>query len=212
MEGWEPRRLDGEERRPAAACGSRFLQRIPPPFWITTTGGSLRKTSAGDFLRRQAGFYVTAQPLPDAVRGRTVESRYIVAVSTAPEYRHQGMMRALLAESLKELERRGMPFVFLMPAKEAIYRPFGFRYFYEMNTGVLQTAGLSGGKSALLAVPAEEDDLPAAAVFSETILRELSGCYAQRTSITCGCFWRSLKARTESFCSLRGGRAEGSTA
>lgn len=52
---------------------------------------------------------------------------YVVAVATEPAYRHKGLMRRLLTQALKDLGQQGAPFVFLMPASEAIYTPFGFR-------------------------------------------------------------------------------------
>lgn len=51
---------------------------------------------------------------------------YVVAVATEPDYRHKGLMRSLLTQALKDLEQQGASFVFLMPASEAIYTPFGF--------------------------------------------------------------------------------------
>lgn len=61
------------------------------------------------------------------LRGRLVDSSYLVAVATRPQYRHQGCMRRLLTKALGDLYQEKQPFVFLMPAKEAIYTPFGFR-------------------------------------------------------------------------------------
>lgn len=59
--------------------------------------------------------------------GKKEYIHYIVAVATRREYRHQGIMRRLLQASLEEMYDREEPFVFLMPASEAIYSPFGFR-------------------------------------------------------------------------------------
>lgn len=61
------------------------------------------------------------------LRGSLVDSSYIVAVATRPQYRHKGCMRRLLTKALKDLYQEKQPFAFLMPAKEAIYTPFGFR-------------------------------------------------------------------------------------
>lgn len=61
-------------------------------------------------------------------RGSLVESNYIVAVATKPMYRHQGCMRQLLTKALSDLYEKRQPFTFLMPASEAIYRPFDFRF------------------------------------------------------------------------------------
>ena len=65
--------------------------------------------------------------------GEKVKTNYIVAVATRADCRHQGMMRSLLQASLQEMYRRKETFTWLMPAAEAIYRPFGFRFIYEKN-------------------------------------------------------------------------------
>lgn len=59
-----------------------------------------------------------------------IVSDYIVAVATKEEYRHQGRMAELLHEAMDEARKKGRPFVFLMPAKEAIYKPFDFVTVY----------------------------------------------------------------------------------
>ena len=65
--------------------------------------------------------------------GERVKTNYIVAVATRADCRHQGMMRSLLQASPQEMYRREETFTWLMPAAEAIYRPFGFRFIYEKN-------------------------------------------------------------------------------
>lgn len=65
--------------------------------------------------------------------GEKMKTNYIVAVATRADCRHQGMMRSLLQASLQEMYRRKETFTWLMPAAEAIYRPFGFRFIYEKN-------------------------------------------------------------------------------
>lgn len=57
-------------------------------------------------------------------------SDYIVAVATKEGYRHQGRMAELLHQAMLEARKKESPFVFLMPAKEAIYKPFGFVTVY----------------------------------------------------------------------------------
>lgn len=56
--------------------------------------------------------------------------QYIIAVATRPTHRKRGIMAALLKRSMKEMEQKKEPFTFLMPAAEAIYYPFDFRYVY----------------------------------------------------------------------------------
>ena len=58
---------------------------------------------------------------------------YIVAVATREGYRHQGLMRTLLVNTLKDMYNEGEPFTFLMPAAEEIYLPFDFRFIYNQN-------------------------------------------------------------------------------
>lgn len=72
-------------------------------------------------------------PYPMQVFGRQQDTAYIVAVATREECRHQGMMASLLKTSLGDLYDQKSPFAWLMPAAEAIYRPFGFRYLYSKN-------------------------------------------------------------------------------
>lgn len=65
------------------------------------------------------------------VRGRVWRIDYIVGVATAEDKRHRGYMRQLLSRMMKEMWEEQMPFCFLMPADEAIYRPFGFAYIFD---------------------------------------------------------------------------------
>ena len=60
-------------------------------------------------------------------RGTSIPAEYIVAVATKVTYRHQGLMRELLTQALRDMYADGRPFTFLMPADEAIYTPFDFR-------------------------------------------------------------------------------------
>ena len=58
-------------------------------------------------------------------------SNYIIAVATEESYRGRGYMGSLLRESMQEMYRQKMPFTFLMPAAEAIYTPYDFRFVYR---------------------------------------------------------------------------------
>ncbi|MCI9486600.1 MAG: GNAT family N-acetyltransferase [Lachnospiraceae bacterium] len=122
---------------------------------------------------------------------RTVESRYVIAVATEEEYRHRGMMAAILREGIGRMREKGMPFVFLMPAAEAIYHPFGFRYFYEGNSGNLALGGAAGTgdgeKSGRVGAdrepsvcPAVASDIPELVAFAEDVQAELFDCYTRR--------------------------------
>lgn len=65
------------------------------------------------------------------VRDQIWRSDYIVGVATAKDRRHRGYMRQLLNRMMKEMWEEEQPFCFLMPADEAIYRPFGFVYIFD---------------------------------------------------------------------------------
>ncbi len=62
------------------------------------------------------------------VRNRIWRAEYLVGVATRAELRRQGCMRRLLLRGLRDLYAEKMPFCFLMPADESVYRPFGFTY------------------------------------------------------------------------------------
>lgn len=66
-------------------------------------------------------------------RGRRWTCNYIVAVATDSGERHRGHMRDLLHRALADMDAQGMPFTYLMPASEAIYRPFDFTYVYDQK-------------------------------------------------------------------------------
>ncbi len=64
-------------------------------------------------------------------RGRRWRVDYLVGVATRKERRHRGYMRQLLMRMMADMRQEQMPFCFLMPADEAIYRPFGFTWIFD---------------------------------------------------------------------------------
>lgn len=74
---------------------------------------------------------VQRNPYELYVHGQTVSSDYIVAVATARDKRHRGLMRMLLNRMLEDMYREGMAFCYLMPADRRIYEPFDFAYIYD---------------------------------------------------------------------------------
>lgn len=72
-------------------------------------------------------------PYQMRIKDRLYQTHYIVAVATHQNYRKQGFMRQLLEHVIQVMKERGEPFTFLMPASEAIYKPFGFEYIYEQK-------------------------------------------------------------------------------
>lgn len=74
---------------------------------------------------------VHLNPYQIMVRGTDWRADYLVGVATRREKRHRGYMRRLLLRMMEDMHREQMPFCFLMPADEAIYRPFGFTYIFR---------------------------------------------------------------------------------
>ena len=58
---------------------------------------------------------------------------YIVGVATAADSRHRGHMRDVLMKMLGDMHQDRKPFCYLMPASPDIYRPFGFRYIFDLS-------------------------------------------------------------------------------
>ncbi len=56
---------------------------------------------------------------------------YLVGIATDKERRHRGYMRSLLQKMMADMVQNKVPFCFLMPADEAIYRPFGFTFIFR---------------------------------------------------------------------------------
>ena len=123
--------------------------------------------------------------------GEKVKTNYIVAVATRADCRHQGMMRSLLQASLQEMYRRKETFTGLMPAAEAIYRPFGFRFIYEKNkmtvtADVLRRAETDENwqihsdqevSGDIFCEEAKKEDLAELACFAEKQLSKLAEVY-----------------------------------
>lgn len=64
--------------------------------------------------------------------GENKKIYYIVGVCTNEKDRHKGYMDLLLRNVFKKLYAKKAPFVYLMPASEKIYEPYGFRGMYNI--------------------------------------------------------------------------------
>ena len=80
-------------------------------------------------------------PYTVRVEEKEFPSAYIIAVATKEEYRRRGYMGALLRTSLNDMYASKIPFTFLMPAAEAIYTPYDFRFIYEQVIGEIVCGG-----------------------------------------------------------------------
>lgn len=61
------------------------------------------------------------------------KGHYIIAVATEEAYRKRGYMGKLLRASMQQMYLNKEVFTFLMPASEAIYTPYDFRFVYDQN-------------------------------------------------------------------------------
>ena len=98
------------------------------------------------------------------------DTHYIVAVATGEKYRKRGLMRELLTYAMDVMKGRGEPFTFLMPASEAIYKPFGFSFVYTQNRGYF--TGKNHDIDGVTYVNALESDCEAIAEFANDMLSE----------------------------------------
>lgn len=108
------------------------------------------------------------------VNGKEEPSHYIVAVATREEYRKRGYMSALLHETLNKMYSEREPFTFLMPAREGIYLPHGFRTVYEQEHPYKMEMDAN---SRIV----EEKDVQRLTTFAEKKLAEKFDVYAKRT-------------------------------
>lgn len=107
-------------------------------------------------------------PYQMRVKDKLYQTHYIVAVATDERYRHQGLMRQLLNHAIQIMEDRGEPFTFLMPAAEAIYKPFGFEFVYEQKREKI--IGKQSNDTVLKITRACNDDCQRIADFANEIL------------------------------------------
>ena len=98
------------------------------------------------------------------------QTHYIVAVATDENYRKRGYMATLLNYTMQVMKDRGEPFTFLMPAAEAIYRPFGFEFVYEQKRGTF--TGKAYVESDMTFVMANKGDCQEMADFANELLKE----------------------------------------
>lgn len=114
------------------------------------------------------------------VRDEIWQADYLVGVATREDRRHRGYMRRLLMRMMADMRAEKMPFCFLMPADEAIYRPFGFTYIFRQPHWGLRDESAK----QLVRVPVSDDgrsvDLETAAAWMETWLQKRYEMYAIR--------------------------------
>lgn len=109
-------------------------------------------------------------PYQMRIQDKIYQMHYIVAVATDARYRKRGLMRQLLNHAMQVMTDRGEPFTFLMPASEAIYKPFGFEFVYEQKRK--KVVGKKCIDETLVFEKAKEEDCQAIADFANEFLKE----------------------------------------
>lgn len=123
---------------------------------------------------------VQLNPYTFVCRGREWAVDYIVGVATASDRRHKGHMRSLLLRVMEDMNRKKVPFTFLMPADEAIYRPFQFAFIYRQPQFVLTEEARKSLNVRQCSSAPESEDPVLAAEFMERWLSDRCEAYCRR--------------------------------
>ncbi len=156
--------------------------------WKTKDNEVIAMEGAGE----DSSFHVVVHlnPYTLDINGNSREVPYIVAVATDPRFRRQGKMAQVMGQALQDMERRGVPFTFLLPADPAYYRGQGFVFFpcqeyldtggvciaHETRTHDLQAASLVPARWRA----ARPEDAAAMAEFANHVLAQRCGIFIQR--------------------------------
>ena len=135
------------------------------------------------------------------MRDKLWEADYIVAVATEENHRGRGHMREVLTKALRDMNLEGRPFTFLMPAAEAIYLPFDFRFVWKKPRLVLKRPA----EEILEKVPvSREADWEKAGQFMEKWLAERSQIYTFRDTAYVRRLLRELESEDGELYFLKG--------
>ncbi len=111
-----------------SAAALLYLQRAVPAgeyrSWVAESGGQV--IASGAYTYRQVA------PSPVNLTGRQA---YILSVYTLPEWRRQGIARAIMAALLQAIRAEGIPAAYLTASDEGrpLYASLGFEEFREMR-------------------------------------------------------------------------------
>lgn len=111
------------------------------------------------------------------VEERQFPCHYIIAVATMEPYRGRGYMGGLLRRAMQDMYARKEPFTFLMPAAEAIYTPYDFRFVYDQEQGTLSG---QDGETTIELTDASISDAQEMAAFFQKHFAEKWQVYAVR--------------------------------
>ena len=131
---------------------------------------------------------------------------YIVAVATEESQRGRGYMREVLTKALRDMNLEGRPFTFLMPASEAIYRPFDFRFIWKKP--LLDLKQTAEEELEKIPVSENEEECKRGAELMERWLGEHSQLYTCRDAAYVRRLQRELGSEDGELYFLKGNRGE----
>lgn len=127
-------------------------------------------------------------PYTLCLRGKAVDTSYIVGLATHPAARRSGVGGKLLTAALKEMKRRGHYIHILMPSKAGFYQPYGYELYCHQwkETMNLEALRPLTDRTVRYAFVNSPDQWPYLAAIYEGYTKGLSG-YALRDEAS----WRS---------------------
>lgn len=132
---------------------------------------------------------VHLNPYSIRINEKEASAHYIVAVATREEARRQGFMGKVLVQAMEDLYQNHEPFTFLMPAREGIYTPYGFRTVYTQNVPWLSEEEQIGAYEK-----AQPEDLEALAAYAKEQEKNVFQVYTEKTAS----YWERLCKELES--------------
>ena len=115
-------------------------------YYIKTRDNSIYVIEEDDDIQAM----LQLNPYQILIEGQKYASDYIIAVATRKEYRGRGYMGNILRRALKDMYDEKIPFTFLMPAAEAIYTPYDFRFVYSQKIGEISALSTEQDSDACL--------------------------------------------------------------
>lgn len=130
MESLQVRRAERQDTAAVKALWAYCFERPGDPFFDWYFEKVYRPE---EVLVGEAGGRIACdlhlRPYQLFLRGRAVETDYIVGVATHPAARGRGYAGALLAEAFRASRKAGKWVDILMPSDGSFYRPLGFAYY-----------------------------------------------------------------------------------
>ncbi|AOT70211.1 GNAT family N-acetyltransferase [Geosporobacter ferrireducens] len=140
------------------------------------------ENALGVFLEDHLVSCLQLNPYDVVLKNNRFPCSYVVGVITAPEFRNRGLMKPLLEEALREIQRRNHGLSILMPFDTGYYQPYGWELCYtqlryEVPAESLKRLSKSGGFFSKIS---SASDLPSMDAVYRKFLTQYQG-YISRT-------------------------------